>query len=129
MNCPLCNTTLEVTGEYQSTNLVNNNITLTRKYNCPNPDCNVVPNTIELNLESKPTIEEKRKYCNRCRDNFYNDKKNNPSGQCWSLETSNIVIRKFVPVDQRPPYDNISIETTLDCHRRDRHVAIDPTKA
>lgn len=68
--------------------------------------------------------------CRGCRDDFYN---HTPMGlnmidgkpQCWSWETATIVRKKFVHVDQRPPW-NQEAETTLSCHRRWRYVAVRP---
>ncbi len=69
----------------------------------------------------------KGKYCSGCDNDFYNG--HNPYGiqECWSLEEAEIVKRKFVHVDMRPPWDNKS-ETTLSCHRRKRYVAVDPSR-
>lgn len=67
----------------------------------------------------------RRKYCPRCRDDFYNGK--NPIGvkECWCLPNSRVVRRKFVHVDAVPPL-RMKSEWTLDCCHRDRYISVDP---
>ncbi len=68
---------------------------------------------------------KRRKYCGGCRDNFYNG--NNPTGvkECWCLENAKPVRKKFVHVDQRPPWNN-QAEWTLDCCHRIHFVKVNP---
>lgn len=69
--------------------------------------------------------EKRRKYCSGCHNNFYNG--NNEMGitECWFLEKSEVVRKKFVHIDQRPPW-NQKAEWTLNCHRRDRYISVRP---
>jgi len=67
----------------------------------------------------------KKSYCSGCKDNFYNG--HNPYGieECWALKDAEIVKKKFVPLDQRPPW-RMPAETTLSCYRKNGYVALDP---
>jgi hypothetical protein len=69
--------------------------------------------------------EKRRKYCPGCRDDFYNGK--NPLGvqECWCLDGSTVVRKKFVHIDQRPPW-TMKPEWTLNCCKRDRYISVDP---
>ena len=67
----------------------------------------------------------KRKYCIDCRDNFYNGNNSLGVNECWSLVTSKVVRRKFVHVDQRPPWTQ-KPEWTLNCCHRERYVTLNP---
>jgi len=61
------------------------------------------------------TIEEKKKLCRGCRDNYYNHSGNSTSGQCWMLESAQPVERTKVGTWQNPPYQ-WHPQTTLSCH-------------
>ena len=69
--------------------------------------------------------EKKQKYCPGCYCDYYNHGNNSDTGECWMLAGSRVVFKKFVHVDQRPPW-NQKAEKTLSCHRRQRYVAVDP---
>ena len=62
-------------------------------------------------------VEKQRKYCPGCRDNFYNGNNNIGVKECWALESSKVVFRKFVHVDQRPPWKQKAVRTLDCCHR------------
>lgn len=78
-------------------------------------------------IEPQPAMseEQKLKLCQGCENDFYNDK--NPLGvkRCWSLEGAVLVHKRFVHVDQVPPW-NQAPEATLDCHRRKRYISVHP---
>jgi hypothetical protein len=67
----------------------------------------------------------KQKYCSGCRNNFYNGNNDLGVSKCWSLANAKVVWRKFVHVDQVPPWNN-KPERTLSCHSRPRFVSVDP---
>jgi hypothetical protein len=66
-----------------------------------------------------------QRYCSGCRDNFYNGNNGLGVTECWSLKTAEVVTKKFVHVDARPPWKQRP-EKTYSCHRRERHIAVDP---
>jgi len=73
--------------------------------------------------DDDPRIED----CAGCREDFYNSK--NPYGikQCWSFKRAKVVWRKFVHVEDVPPWRH-EPERTLNCYQRPRHISIDPRR-
>ena len=71
--------------------------------------------------------EEKLPYCTGCRDDFYNGKNQLGIKRCWNLEKAEVVYRKFVHYNDVPPWNHTPIKT-LSCHRKPRHIAVDPDK-
>lgn len=73
------------------------------------------------------TKEEKKRHCKGCRNDFYNG--DNPYGiqDCWSLEGAELVYKKEVHINQRPPWNQNAIQV-LDCYRKPQHVYVDPDK-
>lgn len=67
----------------------------------------------------------KANYCAGCRDDFYNGKNDLGVTKCWSRATAKVVWKKFVHVDMVPPW-TMKPERTFNCHRRVRHIAVDP---
>ena len=69
--------------------------------------------------------EKRRRYCSSCTNNFYNG--NNELGvkECWMLEESVVVRKKFVHIDQRPPWDQEAVRT-LSCRHRSQYIAVSP---
>lgn len=68
--------------------------------------------------------------CRGCYNDFYNHTNmgaNMKDGapRCWSWESAEVTRKKFVHVDQRPPWHGPAV-TTLTCHRKQRYVAVDP---
>jgi hypothetical protein len=64
--------------------------------------------------------EKSKELCSGCYDDFYNQR-----GGCWSYDGAKVCLKKFVHIDQRPPWKNAP-EWTLSCHRRQRFVAVGP---
>lgn len=66
-----------------------------------------------------------KSHCKGCRENFYNGE--NPYGvtECWHLKTAKLILRKAVPLDQRPPW-NQRAELYPSCYRKPRHVMVKP---
>lgn len=73
----------------------------------------------------EPTLTEKKKYCHGCYNSCYNGEL---ADQCWSLDGAKIVQRKFIGLDDRPPWTTQKPETTLSCHHRQRFVAVEPER-
>ncbi len=67
--------------------------------------------------------EKRKQYCGGCRNNIYNEPNNMGVTECWSLETAEVVLRKFVHVDQVPPWNQVA-ERTLSCHHRERYITV-----
>jgi hypothetical protein len=69
---------------------------------------------------------DKLKLCGGCHNNFYNG--NNPYGinRCWSLASAEPARRKFVHLDDVPPWEHQPVEDTLSCHRRRGYVSVAP---
>lgn len=63
--------------------------------------------------------------CRGCYNDFYNHRQNFTQYGCWSYDDAKVVKRHFVHLDDVPPWHAPS-ETTLNCHRRQRFVAIEP---
>ncbi len=66
---------------------------------------------------------EKLKYCSGCNDNFYNG--NNALGVkvCRSLSSAKLLLKKEVPRDQRPPWNQKPIKV-LNCFRQTGYVYV-----
>lgn len=62
---------------------------------------------------------EKLKMCVGCEDDFYNGK--NPLGvkECWMLKSAEVVRKKMVHINQRPPWKQKAIKV-LSC-RHEKH--------
>jgi hypothetical protein len=69
--------------------------------------------------------QKRKKYCSGCRDDFYNHSGNSNTGECWCLADAEVEMKKFVHIDQRPPWNQKAVKT-LSCHRRPRHVGVGP---
>lgn len=61
------------------------------------------------------THEEKKRLCQGCRDNYYNQSGNSTIGECWMLSKAEPVVRTSVGTWQPPPY-TWNPQTTLSCH-------------
>lgn len=64
-------------------------------------------------------------HCLGCRDDFYNGKNDLGVQKCWGLATAEVVMKRFVPLDARPPW-NQKPEETFSCHRRPGFVGVKP---
>ncbi len=79
------------------------------------------------------TITEKekirRKYCQGCYNNIYNNSTCNPSGtsECWSLDNAVVIWRKEVHVDQIPPWEQ-KAKRLPNCYRKQRYVYVSPNQ-
>ncbi len=58
--------------------------------------------------------------CRGCYDDFYNQ---TDAEECWSYADSRVALKKFVHIDQVPPWKN-KTEWTLSCHHRQRFVSV-----
>ncbi len=66
-----------------------------------------------------------KKHCSGCRQNFYND--NNPYGikECWLLKDAEVIERKRVGYDDRPPW-KAEPEDLPSCYSQRGFVFVDP---
>ena len=80
-------------------------------------------------LKKGETAEARKikRYCEGCRNNFYNGNNGYGIKECWSLKTAKVVMRKFVHIDQPPPWLN-DPEKTFSCHHRQKYVQMPPNK-
>lgn len=64
-------------------------------------------------------------HCLGCEDDFYNGK--NPLGvkECWGLKTAEMIWRKKVHINQRPPWNQGSTMYPR-CYKLKRHVFVKP---
>ena len=57
-----------------------------------------------------------KQHCNGCYNEFYNNRK---QGDCWSLESAKLIMRKEVHIDQIPPWTQ-KAEKFPNCYRKSR---------
>lgn len=67
----------------------------------------------------------KLELCRGCRNDFYNGNNDIGVKECWSLKSAKIVKRKFVHMNDMPPWRHKPVRT-LSCHKKDHYVTIDP---
>jgi len=72
--------------------------------------------------------KKKEMYCKGCRNNYYNQEGNSLDGECWSLETAEVVKRKKVHINKKPPWDDCPVFKTLDCYHEQDYVFIGPDR-
>ena len=67
----------------------------------------------------------KLKYCVGCRENFYNG--NNEYGimECWCLKDAKVVWKKFIGMNDVPPWNWQKPVRTLECHRKKGFIKVD----
>lgn len=70
---------------------------------------------------------EKLKHCAGCHDDFYNQAGNSGAshGRCWSLPDMQLIMRKEVSIDQRPPWTQKARKLPA-CYHRPRFVYVKP---
>lgn len=73
------------------------------------------------------TKYQKRKYCNGCRNNFYNGNNDLGVEECWSLRDAKVVWKKRVPIHQRPPWTQKAIRV-LSCYHKSGYVFVAPDR-
>lgn len=68
-----------------------------------------------------------KSHCTGCRENFYNG--NNPYGvaECWHLKTAKLILRKAVPLSQRPPWTQRAGRYPS-CYSKPGHVMVAPDR-
>ncbi len=68
--------------------------------------------------------KDKKKYCEGCNDDFYNNK--NPLGveECWHLESAKLVLKRKVGLNEVPPWNSKPIKV-LDCFRQKGFIFVD----
>lgn len=65
-----------------------------------------------------------KKNCVGCRDNFYN---NRPEGDCWLLETAELIKRKRVRMDEVPPWQ-AEPEELPNCYNASGFIFVSPER-
>jgi len=58
--------------------------------------------------------DEKKKYCRGCYNNVYNAGLGGAK-ECWSLQSSELIWRKRIHINQAPPFDQ-DAEKLPDCY-------------
>ncbi len=74
-------------------------------------------------MMSKPA--KTKKLCVGCHDNFYNGNNDLGVKECWSYPDAKVIRKKFVHIDQRPPW-NQDAEWAFDCCQRERFISVRP---
>ncbi len=89
-------------------------------------DVAVLNNLIPLLRKRCYRTEEidKKKYCEECEDDFYNNKNDLGVKECWHLQDSELVLRKKVALNQTPPWNMKPIKV-LSCFRQRGFLFID----
>jgi len=70
------------------------------------------------------TDQEKRQHCVGCHDDFYNHG-GGGSTKCWSMDSMELIKRKEVSIDQRPPWTQ-GARLFPNCYHRPRFVYKQP---
>lgn len=68
-----------------------------------------------------------KKHCVGCHNNFYNlnlDRSGYGKG-CWMLKSAKLKMRKLVPLNQRPPW-NQPARRLPSCYRKQGYVVVGP---
>ena len=77
-----------------------------------------------IGVEAAARIK-KKKTCEGCREDFYNQPGNSTTGECWRLEAAKLESRKLVGLNDRPPWTH-KPRQTFRCYRPPGFVNIDP---
>jgi hypothetical protein len=70
----------------------------------------------------QPHQQDKRKYCQGCYNDCYNTSEVNG---CWSLDGAKLGLKKEVPIDQVPPWNQEPIRV-LSCFKKKGYVYVGP---
>ena len=68
---------------------------------------------------------KKLKLCSGCHSNFYNGHNDMGTKECWNLDDAKVVMKKKVPLSQRPPWKQAPIQV-LNCCHYDGYVLVGP---
>lgn len=68
---------------------------------------------------------EKLKHCAGCRDDYYNHGSNSSTGRCWMFADMQLVWKKEVHIDQRPPWTQ-KAKRLPQCYHRPQFVYVKP---
>ena len=66
-----------------------------------------------------------KKHCVGCRDDFYNGKNQYGIQECWCLATAQLIKRKRVAMDERPPWIR-EPEVLPSCYRQKGYIFVKP---
>jgi len=70
---------------------------------------------------------DKKKFCQGCRNNFYNGNNDLGVAECWNLSAAKLVSRKRVSLWQSPPWLQ-EPEKVLSCRDESGYVFVDPKR-
>jgi hypothetical protein len=63
--------------------------------------------------------------CSGCYYDYYNQPGNSCSAECWHFGRAQVVKRKEVHIDQRPPWTQPA-QWFLDCYHAERYIYVAP---
>jgi hypothetical protein len=66
-----------------------------------------------------------KKHCAGCYNNYYNYDNRSDTGECWLLRNARLVMRKKVPSNQRPPW-NQPVQSFPHCYRAPGYAFVEP---
>lgn len=66
-----------------------------------------------------------KQHCAGCHSDFYNGHNDLGVTECWSFKDAKLVLRKEIPVDQRPPWTQ-DAQLLPNCYSRPRYVYVKP---
>ena len=70
-------------------------------------------------------MKKSKAMCSGCTENFYNGNNDLGVSECWSFKAARVVKKKFVHMNNVPPWDHAAV-TTLSCYRKRGHVSVGP---
>lgn len=70
-------------------------------------------------------LQAKKRHCEGCHDDYYNQPGNSTTGYCWSLPSMVLTMRKEVSIHQRPPWTQEATRLP-DCYHRPQFVYVKP---
>lgn len=76
--------------------------------------------------KKKLTIEQKLKHCEGCEDDYYNhgNVSIRADGRCINIHDAELVMKKKVPLDQYPPWNQSPVKV-LSCYHQRGYVFVD----
>lgn len=62
------------------------------------------------------------KYCEGCRNDFYNKNKDYAKNGCIFLKSAKLVLTRQIHIDKRPPHDDVPLKRRPSCYVRPKFV-------
>jgi hypothetical protein len=66
-----------------------------------------------------------KSHCSGCREDYYNYGGTSSSGECWSLKSAKLIMRKKVHINDAPPW-NQKAQKFPNCYRKPQYVFVGP---